>query len=170
MRNVIASGCMLLTVLALVAGCITNDDNDDPDVEPTPEPLPGQITRPAASNIALDDPGALEAFEVSEDFLVAWLFLRQPDQALREVSSDRRPTLMPVLEDTQVSGTCRLTQVAGDVPDENGVTTARYRVEACQIVPVGTDDAATQISVTVTLAEQRAWVVALSFEHPAPAG
>lgn len=170
MRRLITPGCVLLTILMIVSGCIGNGDNDNPDVEPTPEPVPGQLIRPADANIALDNPQALAAFETAESFLVSWLFLRQPEQALRQVSADQRPAIGALLGETLVNGACRLTQVAGAAPDENGVTTARYRVEACQIVPVGAVDPATQISVTVTIAEQRPWVTALSFEQPAPVG
>lgn len=170
MSRVVAAGCSLLILLGLITGCISGDDSNEPDVEPTPEPLPGQITRPADPDIALDNAQAVDAFKTAERFLVAWLFLRQPDQALREVSSDRRPTMEPILEGSQVDGACRLTQIVGTAPDENGVTTAQYRIEACQILPAGADEAARQLTVTIAIAEQRPWVVALSFEQSTPVG
>jgi hypothetical protein len=124
----------------------------------------GQIVRPADAGLALDDPGAVRAFETADRFLSDWLFLHDTTRASQHITPDLRASLEALLNETEVEGSCVLRQIEGDSLDAQGVTVARYAIEGCQITPPEADPA-DAIDITVTVTDEAAWVTGVQFLH-----
>lgn len=159
-RFLLAAVSVPVFVFPVLAGC----NGDGKSAADPIEVNAGQIVRPSDAGLALDDPGAVLAFETSDRFLTDWLFLQDATRASLHISTDLRPGLMALLNDTEVEGSCVLRQIQGDALDAGGTTVARYAVEDCRITPPD-GELADAIDVTVTVAGQDAWVTAVQLLH-----
>lgn len=122
----------------------------------------GQITRSADIGLPLDNPDAVMAFDVADDFLLSWFFRDDTDRALEEVHPDLRESWRSLLDDTKISRDCSLLQIEGAVPDAAGTVTARYALDGCQVTPPG-GTTALYIDLTMTRADNRYWVNQVEF-------
>lgn len=159
-RFLLAAVSVPAFVFPVLAGC----NGDGKSAADPIDVNAGQIVRPSDAGLALDDPGAVQAFETADRFLSEWLFLHDATRASQNISPDLRAGLEGLLNDTEVEGNCVLRQIQGDPLDAQGTTVARYAVESCQIaLPEG--EPADAIDVTVTIADQTAWVTAVQLLH-----
>ena len=122
----------------------------------------GQISRPADVGLPLDNPEAVTAYDVADDFLLSWFFREDIDRALEEMRPDLRESWRSLLEDTDIDRDCTLLQVEGSTPDLAGAVTARYAIGGCQVVPPG-GTTAVFIQLTMTNVENRYWVNQIEF-------
>lgn len=141
---------LLVALIGSLGGCIFGGDGAGNEAQ-------RQITRPNSGALALDDPGAVRAFDVADMFLLDWFFRRNPEEALAHISSDVRASLSSTVTETEIEGECSFVQVEGDPLDADGTTVARYAAEGCRILPPD-DDPATHIAVVVTVSDSNAWV------------
>lgn len=148
---------VVVLIAGLASGCIFGGEN-------SADAGAGQITRPNDSGLALDDPGAVQAFDAADMFLVDWFFRRNPEQALAHVSADVRPSLTSTVTETRIEGQCSFVQVDGDPLDANGTTVARYAINGCQVIPPN-EEPATHIAVSVTVSDTQAWVTGVEFQR-----
>ncbi len=146
-----------LIIALVLTGCISGG-SDAQNSGP-----PGQITRPADVSLALDDPGAVRAFNTADLFLTDWFFLGNPEAAANRISLNLRQPWESLLSETGVDGNCSFRQVGGPPLDASGTTIARYQIDGCLITPPG-DKTATHINVGVTATDTSAWVISIEFD------
>lgn len=159
-RFLLAAVSVPAFVFPVLAGC----NGDGKSAADSIDINAGQIIRPSDAGLALDDPGAVQAFETADRLLSDWLFLQDPTRAAQHISPDLRAGLEALLKDTEVEGACILRQIQGDPLDAEGTTVARYTVENCRIaLPEG--EPADAIDVTVTITDQTAWVTNVQLLH-----
>ena len=156
-----AVGVPTLLLPAVLTGCSGGGEGASGTVV---EVKAGQIVRSSDADLALNDPGAVQAFDTAGRFLTDWLFLQDTTRASQHLSPDLRAGLESLLNETQVDEGCVLRQVQGEPLDAQGMTVARYLIEGCQITPPE-QDPADAIDITVTVSDQGAVVTGVQFLH-----
>ena len=139
---------LALACLVVLTGC-----SDDEESQGTP----GQITRPGNIGLPLDNPQAVEAFDVADDLLLNWFLLEKYDRALEYIHPNLRESWRSLIEDTEVKRKCSLLQVEGSQPDASGLVRARYALGNCQVVAPG-GLTTVYIELTIVPGEGGPWV------------
>lgn len=146
-------GMVCLAVMLPFTGC--NGGGEEANAS-------GQITRPADVGLPLDNPAAVAAFDVADDFLLDWFLLNDTEAALQHVHPNFRDAYRSLLEDTVIDRTCSLLQVEGSLPDASGTVTARYAIGGCRVRSPSINTAV-YIELTMTAGEGGPWVSQVEF-------
>lgn len=145
--------CCVL-VIPLLAGCARGGDATDS--------APGQISRPADVGLPLDNPAAVEAFDIADRFLVKWFFLQDVDKAMTLVHPNFKDSWTPLVAETEIQRQCSFVQVDGSTPDAAGVVTARYAIGGCNVIAPG-GLSAVYIQFTMSATEDGPRVIQIEF-------